>query len=586
MNYNILNDDTFGMSLLDVVLDNRGLTESQMKELLNPGIENVEIPFHLLNMDKAIELFIKELDNESNIGILLDTDVDGYTSSALLYQFLVKECNYDKSKIQLFLHENKEHGLTDEKVLKEIKKSNIDFLIMPDAGTNDLKEVKELLKLGKKVLTLDHHHQNNEEDVNIIKDQNGNLVYVLVNNQLKDVSKSLSGVGVVWKFLSAMTEDELEHYLDLVAVGNVADSMNINDLELRYIVNKGLSNIKNKLFKELLDKESYTPTDVSFNIANKINAVCRYGSAEEKLDTFKALAEFEEEREYKNRKTGKSEMQSIEKYMARVIGNVKTRQDNAVKESMKKVSKYIEDNNCLDHKIILIVNEKKGNGLLRQNIGGLVATKIADKYKRPTIILHKHEDIYSGSMRGFGVDDFASILQQTEIVETIGHKNASGVFVKKSDIPRLMKRLDRVMEDVDISLEEKGHDVDCVIDIDDLTKHDFKQFESMKKIWFGFCKEPVFLIKDVVISEAEFRNPFVTLLTFKYNGYKFDKNFCSKVFLDDVLHRTEKRFGRVNFKCNILVKLGTNEFNKDGYFEVVDMETEIVDKKEDKKIPF
>ena len=129
MNYNILNDDTFGMSLLDVVLDNRGLTESQMEELLNPSIENVEIPFHLLNMDKAIELFIKELDNESNIGILLDTDVDGYTSSALLYQFLVKECNYDKSKIQLFLHENKEHGLTDEKVLKEIKKSNIDFLI-------------------------------------------------------------------------------------------------------------------------------------------------------------------------------------------------------------------------------------------------------------------------------------------------------------------------------------------------------------------------------------------------------------------------------------------------------------------------
>lgn len=75
MNYSILNDDTFGMSLLDVVLDNRDLTESQMEELLNPSIENVEIPFHLLNMDKAIELFINELDKGGDIGILVDSDV-------------------------------------------------------------------------------------------------------------------------------------------------------------------------------------------------------------------------------------------------------------------------------------------------------------------------------------------------------------------------------------------------------------------------------------------------------------------------------------------------------------------------------
>lgn len=75
MNYSILNDDTFGMSLLDVVLDNRDLTESQMEELLNPSAENLEMPFHLLNMDKAIELFINELDKGGDIGILVDSDV-------------------------------------------------------------------------------------------------------------------------------------------------------------------------------------------------------------------------------------------------------------------------------------------------------------------------------------------------------------------------------------------------------------------------------------------------------------------------------------------------------------------------------
>lgn len=593
MEYRIKTENTFGKSILDVVLENRGLTESDMEELLNPSVENVEFPQQIPNMNDAIKLFINELDMESKIGIIVDSDCDGFTSSALLYQFLINECNYAKDKIELFFHEEKGHGLSDEKLYKKIRKSDVEFLIIPDAGTNDLKEIKELLKMGKRVLTLDHHNQN-EDELTIIKDQNGKMIYVLVNNQLGEHSKALSGVGVVWKFLSAMTEDELEHYMDLVAVGNIADMMEIDELELRYIVNKGLENINNGLFKEMLDKETYTPTDVSFNIANKINAVCRYGSMAEKVDTFRALAMFEEERVYKPRKTKNNpnpqeEVQSLQKYMARTVGNVKTRQDNAVKSSMSKVKDYIDENNCLDHKVVLVINEGKGkNSLLAQNIGGLVANKLIDIYKRPIMILHKHEDMYSGSMRGYGVESFKEILESTEIVEVMGHNNSAGIFVKKSDIPRLIKRLDKAMEDVEIE-EASGYEVDCELDIDDLVPSVFKQFESMKKIWHTHCKEPMFLIKDIELDKEEIKHPFATLITFKYGGYKFDKNYCSGEFVDKILNVKNEGFGRKVYNCNVIVKLSTNEYNKNGYFEVVDMEVELkkgTTKKKDDKIPF
>ena len=161
--YRLLND-IFCQSLKEVVLENRGIDETLAEGLLNPSVSNVESPFQIPNMDKAIELFIKALDDELKIGIMVDSDVDGYTSSALMYNFLVNECQYAEDKIEIFFHEEKQHGLSDEKIFKKIKKSDVQFLILPDAGTNDISYTKELLKLGKKVLVLDHHNLNNEED--------------------------------------------------------------------------------------------------------------------------------------------------------------------------------------------------------------------------------------------------------------------------------------------------------------------------------------------------------------------------------------------------------------------------------------
>ena len=189
MKYNIKTECTFGRKLYDIVLENRGLSKEDVKFLTNPTSEYQELPFKLRNMDKAIELFMRELDDESNIGILVDADCDGFTSSALMYTFLINECQVPKDKIEVFFHEGKLHGL-DPKVFKKIKKSNVNFLIIPDASTNDGKEVKELLSIGKRILILDHHQSNDENLHTIYKDTNGKLVGVVVNNQLDEYSTS------------------------------------------------------------------------------------------------------------------------------------------------------------------------------------------------------------------------------------------------------------------------------------------------------------------------------------------------------------------------------------------------------------
>lgn len=591
MKYNIKTECTFGRKLYDIVLENRGLSKEDIKFLTNPTSEYQELPFKLRNMDKAIELFMRELDDESNIGILVDADCDGFTSSALMYTFLINECQVPKDKIKVFFHEGKLHGL-DPKVFKKIKKSNVNFLIIPDASTNDSKEVKELLSIGKRILILDHHQSNDENLHTIYKDTNGKLVGVVVNNQLDEYSTSLSACGVVYKFLVGMTEDELVHYLDLVAVGNIADIMNIQDKELRYLVHKGLRNIHNQFFKEALkefDLDDLTPEIISFNLSNIINAVTRFGTVDENRDLFRAMVGEEEMVVYKPRKSknnpeGKEVGQTLQEAMVRISKSIKQKQDNKKKDCIKLCKKYIEENNLNDSKVITIIDEE--GKLVDKRITGLIATNLVDTYKKPVVLLSvsTKKDRITGSMRTYGIEDFKSILESTEILTVKGHKGSAGIEAEYKDIRRIKKRIDRAMEDVEVL--ETGIDIDCEVD-ENIRLKDMEEIYNLKMIWNSYCPKPLFLIKDVEIDTAKVRVPYPTLMVFKIGDIECKKEFCSKVFRETFLHEGEQKFGRPKIKADLIVEIGWDEYKKKPCFLLKYAESEII-KKEDKKndIPF
>lgn len=594
MKYKILQENTFGKSLKQIVSENREFTNDDINFFINPTNEYVEMPLAIKNMDSAMKLFIEEIDKNSKIGVLCDPDVDGICSTTIIVKFLKEVCDYKDDNIEIFIQEGKVHGLSTP-VFKQIKNSDINFLIIPDAATNDEQQIKDLLKDGKKILILDHHIPSDENMKTIYVDQNNGLIGVIVNNQFNDYANAGSGAYVVIKFLEGLTEMELIQYYDLVAVANIADSMYILDRELIYYVNKGLNNINNSFFKyalQDLNLEKITPIDISFNVANIMNAVCRYGTVEENKMLVKALLDVDEvvlytPKKSKNNPNPQEIEQSLAEAMVRISKSIKQKQDNAVKKSIKKITEWIKENKADEHKVIVIINEEKGTkSLVEKNIGGLIANKLMDTYKRPIMILHKCTDEYMGSMRG-NVESFKKVLESTEIVRVVGHENAGGVFVAKKDMPRLLKRLDKAMENIEIN--EDCVLVDCEVDLDTLRIKEMEEIVKMKPIFNQHCQAPKFLIKDLVIDSRKIRNPYTTLLTFEYNGIEIQKPYCSGVFKKYLLKEDEVSFGKPILKLNLIVEIEYDNYRKRPCFKIVNAESEIVKddkKKKDKNIPF
>lgn len=151
-----------------------------------------------------------------------------------------------------------------------------------------------LWKRGIDVLILDHH----ESDMSVAE------FACRINNQTCDYpNKTLSGVGIVYKFcqyLDFLIDEKhlADNFLDLVAVGMVADVMQLTEYETRELITEGVNNIQNPFLKAFVDKQSYslkgavTPFGISFYIAPYINAVIRVGSPEEKLLLFESMLHF------------------------------------------------------------------------------------------------------------------------------------------------------------------------------------------------------------------------------------------------------------------------------------------------------
>ena len=120
MNYKILQENTFGKSLKQIVSENREFTNDDINFFINPTNEYVEMPLAIKNMDSAMKLFIEEIDKNSKIGVLCDPDVDGTCSTTIMVNFLKEVCDYEDDNIEIFIQEGKAHGLSTP-VFKQIK---------------------------------------------------------------------------------------------------------------------------------------------------------------------------------------------------------------------------------------------------------------------------------------------------------------------------------------------------------------------------------------------------------------------------------------------------------------------------------
>ena len=274
-----------------------------------PRITDEDGPSKLVDIDAAKDILmslIHDKEGAVKIFVQVDSDTDGYTSAGILINYLKRR--FPAATIMWALHSGKQHGVDLETV-----PADADLVFILDAGSNQTMEMKKLVEEGKKVIVLDHHEIVNEADF-------AARVCPIVNNQTSPefTNKYLSGAGVVYMFIKWLDmtvfkdDNPLMHrdYLDLAAIGIIADAMNMTSLGNNYIAYYGLRNIKNKMIAAIAAKQGsgtmprikdvnkLTKIDVAFYIAPIINGVIRGGAPEDKEAVFKGMITSEDSSDY------------------------------------------------------------------------------------------------------------------------------------------------------------------------------------------------------------------------------------------------------------------------------------------------
>lgn len=506
-------------------------------EFLHVNKTHTHSPFLLKNMEKGIDLLHEKLGG--TVFIKRDPDVDGYTSSAYLKGF-ISDISSD-TRIICETNYQKEHGI----FIKDIEDiaDKVDLIIIPDAGSSSVNECKEITeKYGIPILIIDHHEINSKitEYAVLINCMDGQYP-----------NHTLSGVGVVHKFCLAyaekynIKEEVCNYYLDLVSLGMIADSMDMRNLETRYYALEGIKkeNIHNLLIKELALKYAedmklgFTLESIGWVIAPKMNGLIRYGKPDEQNDLFKALCGEKEDREYQPRRPNGAdknspkppiEIHSLQKTMARVCGNVKERQDKAVREYMKTLDNAIQQQH-LDCNSVIIIDATEI--VDKKTVTGLVANKLAEKYHRPIVILRSRtEELYGGSGRGYDkgtVDNLRDFLNETKVFECTGHENAFGVKLQKKDLGEAIRLCNQKLKlDSLVTI----HEVDYEVNADNLTPKSVMKVAESYDIWGKGIPEPTFAITNIQIPAKDIvgygkNNGFIK---FNYNGVDYVKKYCCK----------------------------------------------------------
>lgn len=455
--------------LLAKILVNRGVTgEEEIEIFLNPKRNNFHNPFLLNDMEKAVDRIIKAIETKEKTIIYGDYDVDGITSITVLKKFLNERGLQVDYYIPNRLDEG--YGLNDE-AIKKIAEQGYTLMITVDCGISGIEEVKKATSYGIETIITDHHEQ-----LETLPE-----AYAIVNPKRKDNTypfRGLAGVGVVFKVIQAISQklnlDEKEYlkYLDIVCIGTISDIVPLVD-ENRVIAKLGLMLVKctkNIGLRELIKETGYKNVDsfmVSFGIAPRINACGRMGKQEEALELF-LTDDYEKACTItKNLNQYNLQRQEIEKNIF----------DQAIEELQKE---NIDNLNS-----IVLAGENWHHGVI-----GIVASRITEKYFKPTILIGIENEIGKGSGRSVpGFDLHDALAQSAEYLEKYGgHEMAVGLSLNKDKIKDFKIHFEQIAKDKNVKSIVPVIKIDCEIGKKELNKQTVEQIKLLEP--FGEKNKP------------------------------------------------------------------------------------------------
>ena len=510
MEYQLINPRRPGTSAIEQVLLNRGIQDVQ--HYLNTVDSDILSPLDLDNMKKGVELLVSHIAQGSKTFVIVDSDCDGYCSSAILINYLNHLFPaFVQNNISYSPHTGKQHGIILDMIPEDVK-----LVIAPDSASSDYEQHEELAKRGVDILVIDHHEAPMVSEYACV-----------INNQLCDyANKALCGGAMVYKFCcyidSLMRTNYAVEYLDLVALSLVADMMDLREYETKHLICLGLKQITNPYFKGMTIKNEYslggkvTPFGVAFYIAPYVNAVTRSGTMEEKIVLFESMLDFKAYEMIPSIKRGHKpgELETRVEQACRNCTNIKNRQTKTRDASLEIIEQIIEEQNLLDNKVLLI----KLSEAQRTTLGGLIANQLMSIYQRPVLILSQtqHEVLneqgkvvdteiwWEGSGRGPnvpGLEDCKSFYESSGLVEYgQGHANAFGVGIRDAKIDEFLNWCNNALKDFDFTPNYK---VDFIFDAKTLSenKYDLYNLIEYSDIWGQEVEQPKIAIKDLVITK-------------------------------------------------------------------------------------
>lgn len=543
-------------NIIQTVLHNRGIENWGEYIQLN-SIDDEEYK-GLDNINEAVECFVSHVENKSGIGILFDTDTDGICSGTIMYKYI--QAVAPDCKVHAIIHEKeKAHGLSskDFDIPEDVK-----LLIVPDSSSNDIDECQELIDKGVPVIILDHHHKS---------DTRKNPA-ILVNNQISDnyCNKDACGAHITYDFCKALDEelwnDYADELLDLVALADIADVMNIKSFSTRAAINVGLSNIKNKMFNELLNAQEFSikgiisPFTISFYISPLINAFLRCATFEERQLLVRAFCEDESETFwYTKRGEDFPTEENIYEHVARLAKSYKGKQDRLRKKAVPELVKMANGNNK-----VAIIN---ASGVLDTALTGVVAIKVSEELNTPVLLLQQRKDdenVYGGSGRAFDncpVEDFRALVDECPYTTMAqGHGSAFGLEIPKENITLVQQWLNEQLADVSM---EKVYEVDFELDSECLETSMFQILDQNKTLWGHGIHEPLFAIKDIHISSENAKvcgkNQDTVQIYDAVTGVQYVMFFCKSD--NKLLQWINNNWGDQEAYITIVGKLGLNLYD-------------------------
>lgn len=464
------------------ILKNRGIDDKEkIDKFLNSDQTNLVNPFDLADMEKSHKRIISAIEKKEKIYIYGDYDVDGITSTAICYLGL-KSLNAD---VHYYIPVRDEGYGLNLNAISDLKNNGANLIITVDCGISSIEEVNLANQLGMEVIITDHHEITTDLP----------LAYSVVNPKRMDNKtdfKLLAGCGVAYLLIKSLIDknnqglnDEL---LILAAIGTVADLVPLLE-DNRILVKEGLKRInhtKNIGLKSLLpllfenyQTHEYNTYDIGFKIAPVFNAAGRLEDAKLAVNLLTIDNELEG------------------KQIASILKLQNDERKKVQNEILEKVIDKIEKEKLSENNTILVADKDFHHGVI-----GIVASKILDRFYKPTIIMEIKDDIAVGSARSIEGFNMVSALNSMKelFIKYGGHSAAAGFTLKTEDIPIFYKRLNS-FADKKLKSEDyiKPIRIDKEIMFNKISYDFINKIDRLKPFGFG-NPTPIFLIRDCQLA--------------------------------------------------------------------------------------